>query len=460
MGCCLKVIGIVSVLSAIGIGLLWQYLNEIPQIPDFKLEYWAAGPPKPEDKTIRPFKINFPESALKDLEMRLNNTRTLTKSLEGIGFQYGFNTNYLNKILKFWKTEYKWKEREPFLNKFPHFKTQISGLDIHFMHVKPSDSKGKTVLPMLIMHGWPGSIREFYDLIPLLTTPKADNNFVFEVVAPSLPGYGFSDGAGRPGLGPAQIGVIFNELMGRLGFDKYYIQGGDWGSIIGHSMAILYPNRVLAYHSNMCFSSSLKAKMQNLVSHFFPSLFISEDRIEEYRNEFSNIMLETGYFHLQATKPDTVGIGLNDSPAGLAAYILEKFSTWTNKAWRNLEDGGLEKYDKVALLDNVMIYWLTGSITTSVRLYSESFSRNYRALKMDEIPVTVPTSCARFPHELMYISDVVLRSSFLDLVQVTDFPKGGHFAAFEVPDILADDVWKFMKKLRDRGKKQKQNENK
>ncbi|KAK9499643.1 hypothetical protein O3M35_002651 [Rhynocoris fuscipes] len=255
------------------------------------------------------------------------------------------------------------------------------------------------------------------------------------------------------------MGTIFNELMVRLGFEKYYVQGGDWGSIIGRSMAVIFPNRVLGYHSNMCGMNGRIGHMQMAIAYMFPSFLVDESYREDFLGQFSNLILESGYFHLQASKPDTVGVALSDSPAGLAAYILEKLSTWTNKAWRSLEDGGLEKYDKAALLDNVMIYWLTRSITTSMRLYSEAFSWKYLALKLDNIPVTVPTGCTLFPNELLRVPDFMLRSAYMDLVQVTKPTNGGHFAAFEVPDILAPDVWNFVGKLRERAKKQKPKSN-
>ncbi|XP_014261620.1 juvenile hormone epoxide hydrolase 1-like [Cimex lectularius] len=449
MGCCLKMFGLVTLVSAVLLGLGWHWLTTVPDVPNIKTEYWGPGTPKPDDKSIRPFIINVSDEVINDLKDRLAKTK-LTKPLEGVGFQYGFNTGYLAKILDFWRTKYDWKEREVYLNKYPQFKTQIGGLQIHFLHVKPDPkkAKGKQTIPLLMLHGWPGSVREFYEIIPMLTTPKPEHDFVFEVVAPSLPGYGFSDGASKPGLGPVHMAALFNDLMVRIGHQKYYIQGGDWGSIIGVSLAVIRPNNVLGYHSNMCFVNSALAKLQTLVAYFFPSLLIEKHMQADYPNTFFNLILESGYMHIQATKPDTVGVALSNSPAGLAAYILEKFSTWTNKAWRDLSDGGLEHYDKAALLDNVMIYWITNSITSSVRLYSEAFSKNYQALRMDEIPMLRPTGCARFKNELVFSSASMLTHHLKDLVQITDYADGGHFAAFEVPDVLAADIWKFVKTVR------------
>lgn len=168
----------------------------------------------------------------------------LTSPLENVNFEYGFNTNYLKKVVEFWKTKYNWREREIFLNSFPHFKTYVDGLDLHFIHVKPQNvDKNTDVLPLLLLHGWPGSVREFYDIIPLLTTTRKGVNFVFEVIAPSLPGYGFSEGASKPGLGAAQVAVVMKNLMERIGFKKFYVQGGDWGAVIASHMGTLFPKR-------------------------------------------------------------------------------------------------------------------------------------------------------------------------------------------------------------------------
>jgi juvenile hormone epoxide hydrolase len=243
------------------------------------------------------------------------------------------------------------------------------------------------VLPLLLLHGWPGSVREFYGLIPLLTKPRAGQDFVFEVIVPSLPGYGFSEGAVRPGLGAIEMSVVFKNFMKRLGFEKYYIHGGDWGAIIVQHMAALFPEQIQGVHSSMCGVNSFLANVKLLVGSIYPPLIVSkeyENKVYPLSTFFSNLMLEMGYMHLQATKPDTVGVGLNDSPVGLAAYILEKFITWTNSEWKNLEDGGLtKKFTYTDLLDNVMIYWVTESITTSVRLYSETVNKAQMALGVD-----------------------------------------------------------------------------
>ncbi|KAL1131024.1 hypothetical protein AAG570_012262 [Ranatra chinensis] len=444
MGCCRTVAFVLTLLAAISIGYFWYKLDEIPELTPIADKYWGKGDPKPDDSTIKPFKIKFSETMVQDLLRRLQNTRELTPPLEGAGFQYGFNSDYLKSIINFWKTEYNFQERETFLNQYPQFKTQISGLNIHFIHAKPDKSKIGKVIPLLLLHGWPGSVREFYEMIPLLITPRTDEKFVFEVIAPSLPGYGFSDAASKQGLDVIQMAVIMKKLMDRLGYNKFYIQGGDWGSAIGQALSVVYPENVVAYHSNMCFIRTTKVHIKMLLSYFAPWLYAEDGQNERISQQPSFLIEESGYMHIQGSKPDTVGVALTDSPAGLAAYILEKFSTWTNPSWRSKPDGGLNHYNKVNLLDNIMIYWVSGSITSSMRLYSEAFNKKSMQHPVNKVPVMIPTGCARFPSELVYIPRSILESAFPKLIRLTDMPKGGHFAAFEVPELLAEDFWQFV----------------
>ncbi|CAB0012630.1 unnamed protein product [Nesidiocoris tenuis] len=437
MGICLKLLGLGAVLSAIGIGVFWHKLNEAPDVPDIPLGYWGPGSPKPDNTAVVPFTINISEADVADFVARLDNTRFPVEPLEGIGFQYGFNSNYLKKLIQFWQKEYKWSEQQKFLNKYPQFKTQIAGLNIHFIHVKPdaAKAKGKQVVPLLLIHGWPGSVREFYEAIELLKADSGVPNVVYEIVVPSLPGYGWSDPPRRPGHGPAHMANVFTELMIRLGHEKFIVQGGDWGSLIGAMIAALHPENTIAYHSNMCTGLGKMGQLHMLIGHIFPSLIVDEHMVTRYPGEFFNLLEESGYFHIQATKPDTVGVGLTDSPAGLAAYILEKFSTWTNRSWRNLKDGGLENWDKKRLLDNIMIYWFSKSITTSMRLYSEAFSTKYRNYHLDDPRV----NCPLFFNEFSCIS---MRLPFNNFNLA-----GGHFAAFEVTKTFTDDLKSFIKTL-------------
>ncbi|KAF7988590.1 hypothetical protein HCN44_001163 [Aphidius gifuensis] len=426
--------------------------NSIPTLPD---TYWGPADKKSNnDISIKPFKINISNDVISDLNERLDKTRKYIAPLENTAWTYGVSSEYFKNIISYWRNKYDWNKRQALLNKYSQFITTIQGLDIHFYHIKPTttvyNGKKLKVIPLLLAHGWPGSVVEFQKIIPMLTTPKENVDFIFELIIPSLPGYGFSQGAVRPGLAHAEIAVIFKNLMTRLGFNKFYAQGGDWGSIIVRDMAALYPENVVGAHMNMCMANGLKATFWQFIGLLVPSLVVPKEhahRVYPLKNHFLRIMEESGYMHLQATKPDTIGLALNESPVSMAVYILEKFSTWTNPEYRFKEDGGLlEKYTMDELLDNVMIYWITNSMTTSMRLYAETFNTNNWG-KYDKYPITVPTACAAFIHEVSYSPESVVKFQHTNLIQFNHFDDGGHFAAFEVPHLLSDDIWKFIQKV-------------
>ncbi|KAJ8925185.1 hypothetical protein NQ315_001370 [Exocentrus adspersus] len=446
------VIAITSIIVvSVAIFLQVRTLYEVPPLPEIEETWWGPREPSKEDTEIREFKINVSNEVLKDLNQRLANALPFHEPLEGAKQHYGINAHLLRSIVDFWKTKYDWRAREKFLNQYPQFTVSVQGLKIHYLHVKPKQTNGLLkVVPLLLLHGWPGSIREFYEIIPLLTAPQKDRTLVFEIIAPLVTRYGFSEAAVRPGLGALQMAVIFKNLMQRLGYQRYYIQGGDWGGAIVQHMAVLYPDKIIGVHSNMCFVNTPLANWKWILGSLYPPLIVSkelEPQVYPLSEKLSFMMLEFGYMHLQATKPDTVGVALRDSPVGLAAYILEKFTTWTNPLWKDLDDGGLtNKYTLTNLLDNVMIYWVTRSITTSMRLYSETFNKDQYSSKVASIPVEVPSGCARFSHELSTQPDSILRDNYKNLIHLTDHD-GGHFAAFEVPDVLAEDIYAFTEKV-------------
>ncbi|XP_067629975.1 juvenile hormone epoxide hydrolase 1-like [Eurosta solidaginis] len=417
----------------------------VPHLND--AEYWGPGSASnyKENTEVKPFDISVKPELIKDLEAQLARPPILQEPLEGIGFQYGFNSKYLKDVVKYWRLNYlpKWSEREAFLKQFPHFETQIQGLRIHFIHVKPKPTKGKKVVPLLLLHGWPGSVREFYSIIPLLTKPNPKSDYVFEVIAPSLTGYGWSQGSSKTGFGAIQMAIVMRNLMLRVGHEKFLVQGGDWGSLIGSNIATLRPQNVLGYHSNLCNHRHPLSTVYHVARSWLPGVFVKEEHEDFFKTFGENLfymMEESGYFHIQATKPDTIGTALLHNPVGLAAYILEKFSTWTNPKYRILEDGGLTKrFTMDELLDNIMIYYVTNSITTSQRLYSESFNIASFALNMDGVHVHVPTGCARFIHDLLHSTDTEVAVKFKNLIHSTYHKEGGHFAAMEVPQILYDD---------------------
>ncbi|CAK9811524.1 Juvenile hormone epoxide hydrolase 1 [Anthophora quadrimaculata] len=443
-----------AVLGLLASGITFFLSTSDETVPTFPETNWGLKKSTEESSKIRPFKIDVPESVIEDLKYRLAHRKTYVEPLEDAAWTYGISTKYLNTVLDYWKDKYNWSARQALLNKYPQFKTNVQGLDIHFYHIKPKtlqNDKNIKVLPLMIVHGWPGSVVEFQKIIPILTEPQPNRDFVFEVIAPSLPGYGFSEGAVRQGLATAQIAVIFKNLMQRLGFEKFYIQGGDWGSIVVTNMASLFPEKIIGVHSNMCSAMAPRNFIWSIIGSYVPwAVGVSEhySKFYPFKKVMSKLIEESGYFHIQATKPDTIGVALTSAPDGLAAYILEKFSTWTNVTYKERNDGGLtEKFTLDELLDNVMVYWITNSITTSMRLYAENFNPTYMALKVERLPVKVPTGCAVFPDELLIQPKSLLENKFPQMIHYNFLPRGGHFAAFEEPKLMAEDIFSFVEKV-------------
>ncbi|KAJ8248626.1 hypothetical protein GJAV_G00244020 [Gymnothorax javanicus] len=313
--------------------------------------WWGpAERPPSEDGKIYPFLVKTTDEEIQDLHRRIDQTR-FTQPLDEGQFHYGFNSKYLRKVVSYWRRQFDWKEQVKVLNKYPHYKTKIEGLDVHFVHVRaPHRPEGQATRPLMLVHGWPGSFFEFYKILPLLT--ESQDGLVFDVVCPSIPGYGFSEAPHKQGFNSLACARVFLKLMERLGYPEFYLQGGDWGSLITTNMAQMKPECMKGLHLNMF--SVTRGGLGMLLS-----------------------LLIGPYLPFLATKLDTAGCGLNDSPVGLAAYILEKFSTWTDFQNRGLEDGGLErKFSLDDLLTNVMLYWTTGSIISSMRFYKENLSED------------------------------------------------------------------------------------
>nr|XP_013026466.2 epoxide hydrolase 1-like isoform X1 [Anser cygnoides] len=424
--------------------------------------WWGSGE-RPlrenEDERIRPFKIETSDKEIEDLHHRLDQAR-YAPPLEGAAFHYGFNSDYLQKVVAYWRNQFDWNKQVEILNKYPHFHTTIEGIDIHFIHVKPPYvPHGRAVQPILMVHGWPGSFYEFYKIIPLLTEPAkyglGDGDVVFEVICPSIPGYGFSEAPHQKGFDSRATARIFHKLMKRLGFKEYYIQGGDWGSRITTNMAQMLPESVKGIHVNLVFITmqGFKKLIQVMLGAYVPWLvgFTREDVRRMYpfmQKNVYDLLRESGYLHIQATKPDTAGCGVNDSPVGLAAYILEKFSTWTNKSFLHKDDGGLEsKYSLDELLTNVMIYWVTSSIVPSMRYYKENFSQDPHLTNDSRIGVYVPSGIAAFPEEIAHTPRSWAKAIFKNIVSYSYMPRGGHFAAFEEPKLLAQDIIHFVRRV-------------
>ncbi|XP_074674300.1 epoxide hydrolase 1-like isoform X2 [Strix aluco] len=427
-------------------GMLVYWLRSRHKIKTIEMGdgWWGSGerPLKgKEDESIRPFKIETSDKEIEDLHRRLEQAR-YAPPLEGAAFHYGFNSSYLQKVVAYWRNKFDWR------------------IDIHFIHVKPSYvPHGRAVQPLLMVHGWPGSFYEFYKIIPLLTEPAAhglnEGDVVFEVICPSIPGYGFSEAPHQKGFDTVATARIFHKLMNRLGFKEYYLQGGDWGSRITTNMAQMLPQSVKGLHLNLIFvnKQGLRRMISVMLGAYVPWLvgLSREDVRRMYpfiQKNIYELLRESGYLHIQATKPDTAGCGLNDSPVGLAAYILEKFSTWTDKSFLHQDDGGLEsKYSLDELLTNVMIYWVTSSIVSSMRFYKENISKDPGLTADARVGVYVPTGIAAFPQEIVHTPHVWAKKIFKNIITYSYMPRGGHFAAFEEPKLLAQDIMHFVRKV-------------
>ncbi|XP_013391727.1 epoxide hydrolase 1 [Lingula anatina] len=451
--CCLVIPIAVSIVIAL---VLTGFLDDDPNPPEIQDGWWGKGEKTEDDLSLKGIKIMVTDSIIDDLKERLSKTRYFD-SLEDANFNYGFSVDYMKEVVKYWSEKYDWRKAELELNEYKHYKTQIEGIFIHFVHIKPDVKEQDIVVrPLLLVHGWPGSFYEFYKMIPLLTKPQ--NGLVFELVLPSIPGYGFSEASHKQGFDQVDTARIFHKLMTRLGHQSYYVQGGDWGAAITQYMSILYPQSVLGLHSNM-FQMEMggKALLKFFIAAMLPSAILEEQDIPKIHpiwDKLAFILNEVGYAFLQFTKPDTIGMALSDSPVGLAAYILEKFSTCTNPGHRDLPDGGLtKKFTLDELLTNVMIYWTTKSVTSSMRLYKERVWSDQTS-DMGRYKVRVPTGIAYFPHEIPFgCAPLLFTTNAKHLLQYTNMPTGGHFAAFEEPQLLAADIWKFVEKAEEFHKK-------
>ena len=383
---------------------------------------------------IVPFRVDVPQAAIDDLRSRLANTR-LPDQIPGTSWEYGTERSYLEELLAHWMNEFDWRAQETRINAFDQFTTVIDDVDTHFIHQR---SANPDAIPLMIVHGWPGSISEFLDIIPPLVDPAAhggDSEDSFHVIAPSLPGFGFSGIPAARGYNPERIAHMLAELMERLGYESYAIAGGDWGAIINRHLANHYPERLIGLHSNMILAGPPADEEQRYRADP-EELALTSARAAYMQNE-------TGYQAIQGTKPQTLGYGLADSPAGVAAWIVEKFHGWSDLSQG--PDGDLDdNFSKDDLLTNISIYWFTGTITSSTRIYYEN--RNTPAEKPIEY-IDVPTGAAIFPAEI-YLAPRAWAEAAYDLRHWTVMPRGGHFAALEQPELYLNDLREFFRTLR------------
>lgn len=377
---------------------------------------------------LREFRIEIPDAALDDLHERLERVRWPLQ-LPGVGWARGVPVDYLKQLVEQWLHSYDWRVWEARLNGFPQFRTRIDGQTIHFLHVT---SRERDALPLIVTHGWPGSVVELMNIVGPLTDPAAhggDRGDAFHVVAPSVPGFGFSTPLEQPGWNHRRIALAWAELMRRLGYERYGAHGGDTGSVVSPELGRLAPAHVVGVHiyGGLSFPAGEPADFEHLTEG------------EQARLEAAELVrrVGTGYADIQATRPSTLAYSLNDSPVGQLAWIVEKFKEWTDPANELPEDA----VDRDQLLTNVTLYWLTGTGASAAQLYYEVRTAPIESLERSD----VPTGIAVFPSDPA-IRRIVEREH--NVVHWSEFKRGGHFAAMEAPDLLVDDIRSFFRRFR------------
>ncbi|MFF4546953.1 epoxide hydrolase family protein [Streptomyces sp. NPDC001435] len=391
-------------------------------------------------ETIRPYRLAIPDSDLADLHERLDRTRW-PDELPGVGWAYGVPAGYLRELVRYWRHTYDWRAAEARLNTWPQFTTTIDGASVHFAHVR-SPVPGAT--PLIITHGWPGSIVEFLDVVGPLTDPAAhggDPADAFHVVAPSIPGFGLSGPTTDTGWEAGRVADAWAELMGRLGYERFGAQGGDWGAMISRELGRAHPDRVIGVHLNLLPGAQATSEpTTDELAALGPEE--RERTLASWRRWSAWSADGSAYALLHSTRPQTLAYALTDSPVGQLAWIVEKFREWTDS-----EELPEEAVDRDLLLTNVMLYWLTGTAGSSARIYYERAHATGRAAAPTE-PSTAPTALAVFPAEIQLpLRHRAERTE--NLVRWTEFDRGGHFAAMEEPDLLVGDVRAFFRQLRE-----------
>jgi pimeloyl-ACP methyl ester carboxylesterase len=379
---------------------------------------------------MRDFQVAVPEAVLADLRDRLDRTRW-PDQIPDSGWRYGTDRSYLQELCSYWRHEFDWRAVEERLNQWPQVLVDIQGQQFHALHVV-SPHAGAT--PLLLVHGWPGSVLEFLDVIGPLVDPPAHGGQAadaFSVVCPSLPGYTWSGPTTEPGWDVRRTAGALVELMAAFGYARFGYQGGDWGALIGAAMGAAFPDRLQGLHLNLA----------PIPVPSDPSAFagLTEEELASLAASREFQRHETGYSAIQGTKPQTLAYGLNDSPAGLAAWMVEKFRSWSDCG------GDVEQaFTRDELLANITAYWVTATIGSSTRLYYESMRAGTFGAPADR--VEVPTGVALFPKELLLPPRAWVAQHY-DLRRWTQMPRGGHFAALEQPQLLVDDVRAFFRGL-------------
>jgi pimeloyl-ACP methyl ester carboxylesterase len=378
-----------------------------------------------------PFRLEVPQADIEDLKARLAHTRFPDQAPDA-PWAYGTDLAYMRNFIPWWRDHFDWRKQEAKLNAFPQFKIPLHGIDLHFIR---AEGKGPNPMPLLLMHGWPGSVFEFMEIISRLTDPGrfgSDPRDAFTVIAPSLPGFGLSFRPGQPRFGIEQIADCLHDLMRNvLGFERFAAQGGDYGAFTATRLGVAHPAALVGIHLNFL------VVRRDLPVPTKPS---AEERA--YFDDLARwLKMEVGYQQIQGTKPQTLAYALTDSPAGLAAWLVEKFRTWSDC------DGDVESvHTRDSMLANICLYWFTGAIGSSFWPY---YARVHHAWPIpDGVKVTVPTAYAAFPKEIVRPPRSIAETVYGNLQRWTPMPKGGHFAAMEQPAALAADIATFFRGLR------------
>jgi epoxide hydrolase len=392
---------------------------------------------------MRSFKIDIPQSQLDDLKQRLAATRW-PDEMPGAGWSRGASLGYVKDLAEYWRSSYDWRAAEAQLNQFPQFLTVIDGVQVHFLHVR---SPEPNAMPVILTHGWPSSVVEFIDVIGPLTNPIAHGGTAadaFHVVIPSIPGYAFSGPTGQPGWDTERVAQAWKALMRSLGYDRYLVQGGDWGMPISLRLALADPQHVVGVHLNMLATfppadPSDQAAMGALMAELSPE--------DIARAQFAGYFAQdgAGWLKIQCTRPQTIAYGLTDSPAGQLAWIIEKFKEWTDST-----DSPEDAISRDHLLTNVMLYWLTATAGSSAQLYyeSEHFDADFIRTWGGPWPLAMPVGVASFPKDAVRAIRPWAEKILPTLTHWTEFDKGGHFAALEQPELFVGDVRTFARSLR------------
>lgn len=372
---------------------------------------------------MKAFKINVPQEVLNDLSIRLKQTRW-TDEPENAGWSFGTNPQYLRELVEYWQNEYNWRTHEAEINKFPQYKTEIDGVTIHFIHIK---GNGEKTSPLILSHGWPDSFYRFLKIAPLLTNP-ANSGQAFDLVIPSIPGFGFSQ---QTALNSDKTAEIFNKLMTKvLGYTSYFAAGGDMGTLITKSLAVQFPEQVKAIHlTDVGYPNG---------SEDWSTMTPAE---QQFGQQIQQWFFTEGAFNMiQSTKPQTLGYALNDSPVGLASWIIEKFYAWSDN------DDNLEScFTKDELITNIMIYWVSQSVNSSIRTYAENARAGYIGGLQSSQRVAVPTGVSLFPKEAQFPKEWADRMANIESFNVMN--KGGHFAAMEQPEVFAGELRGYFAKI-------------